>query len=56
MNNYAEELFLSALSRFPTQEERRASLAYMKMYGARQPVCIGILWALIDTTEFIFNH
>jgi hypothetical protein len=51
-----EELFLSSLSRFPTKEEQDKALEHMKSATSKQTACNDILWALINTTEFIFNH
>jgi hypothetical protein len=58
-----EELFLATLTRLPTQEERQWFLDYRdkkKPAGvkeqARRALFVDTLWALINTTEFIFNH
>jgi hypothetical protein len=50
-----EELFLATLSRFPTKDEKVASLNHLKK-GNKQNACNDLLWALLNTTEFVFNH
>ena len=53
-----EELFLAALSRFPTGEERARALEYVAGKGKknRPRAFADVLWALVNTAEFIFNH
>lgn len=51
-----EELFLATVSRFPTETEKQACLKYFEKYPAKTPACNDILWALLNTKEFIFNH
>jgi hypothetical protein len=57
------ELFLATLCREPTAKERQVFLNYRaekKAEGAsaaaRRALFTDTLWALINTTEFIFNH
>jgi hypothetical protein len=51
-----EELYLAALSRYPTKEEMKKALAYLdkqkEMRGGLEDLC----WALLNTREFMFNH
>lgn len=56
-----EELFLATLSRSPTEAEKKTFLDYRERKGnpsgaARRALFNDTLWALINTTEFIFNH
>ncbi len=51
-----EELFLSSLSRLPTPAEQEKATDHLKQATNKQSACNDILWALINTTEFIFNH
>jgi hypothetical protein len=51
-----EELFLRTLSRLPTEKEREKSLGYLSKERDRAVAASDILWALINTTEFVHNH
>ena len=51
-----EELFLATLSRLPTAREKAAAVQYVAGKKDRWKAFSGVLWALINTTEFVFNH
>jgi hypothetical protein len=52
-----DDLYLVALSRKPTKDEMASLLAYIdKRKGKEQAAYEDILWALINTKEFLFNH
>ena len=53
-----EELYLSALSRFPTPDESRKSAQIFAATppATRQRAAEDILWALLNSKEFVFNH
>ena len=51
-----ENLFLATVSRFPTENEFKAFEAYRKKANDRRTAYSDTLWALVNTTEFIFNH
>ena len=51
-----EECFLATLSRFPTNEEKQRTLAYVKERQERPAAWFDVMWALINTREFILNH
>jgi len=50
-----EELFLATLSRFPDEQERQGAREHLKTKG-RKDAFADVLWALINTREFILNH
>jgi hypothetical protein len=54
-----EVLFLSTLSRKPTDEERAKFVAYVEQGGtsnsSRQALG-DVLWALLNSAEFVLNH
>jgi hypothetical protein len=51
-----DELFLATLSRLPTDADRNTFEEYRKAEKDRQAAFSGVLWALINTREFILNH
>lgn len=51
------ELYLLAFSRPPTAEETAVALAHIQKYPDKpQQAYEDIIWALINTKEFLFNH
>src|SRR5688572_16121723 len=51
-----EELFLATLTRVPTANEKAGALEYLKGTKNRAEGLQDVLWALINTREFILNH
>jgi hypothetical protein len=51
-----EELFLGTLSRPPDKAEQRAALEQIRSQYDRRAGFVDILWALVNTREFILNH
>jgi hypothetical protein len=50
-------LYLQALARVPTAEEAKTSEEFLaKRQGNEQEAWEDILWALLNTKEFLFNH
>jgi mono/diheme cytochrome c family protein len=51
------ELYLAAFSRFPTEEELATATGPYDAPGAtRQIATEDVLWALLNSPEFVFNH
>jgi hypothetical protein len=50
-----DELFLSALGRFPTDDERK-TLLELFADGDRQAAVEDVLWAVLNTKEFLYNR
>jgi hypothetical protein len=51
------ELYLATLCRYPTAEElKRAIAAYNMPRATRQSATEDVLWALLNSPEFVFNH
>ncbi|MSR52595.1 MAG: DUF1553 domain-containing protein [Gemmataceae bacterium] len=51
-----EELFLWSLSRLPLADERQICLKYIKDGPTPQRAYEDVLWSLLNTREFLFNH
>jgi hypothetical protein len=51
-----DELFLATLSRAPEQNERPAALDHIRARPDRAAAFFDVLWALLNTREFILNH
>ncbi len=51
-----DELFLAALSRYPTDGEREVMLAAFDGAADRRESVEDVLWTLLNTKEFVFNH
>lgn len=51
-----DELYLSALGRFPTAEERSGVGQVIAAAPSRKEGLEDLLWALLNSAEFVFNH
>ncbi len=52
-----DELYLATLSRYPTAKERALMLkAFAEAEGDRQEAVEDVLWALLNTRGFVYNH
>jgi len=52
-----DEVYLMLYSRWPTEEEKMISLKTIKSNKSnRQKGVEDLMWALINTGEFVFNH
>lgn len=51
-----ERLYLCTLSRFPTQRETQLMLQAFQHSRTRRQAVEDIMWALLNTREFVFNH
>ena len=52
----AEELYICVLSRRPSQEEAAEVTEYLKSAQTRGPALQELVWALLTSAEFRFNH
>ena len=50
------ELFLSTLTRLPTSKERQGALAAIRDAASRKEAFSDLLWALLNSREFLFSH
>ena len=52
-----DEIYLSTLSRFPSEQERELMLQAFEPNGSdRAAAAEDVLWALLNSKEFVFNH
>jgi hypothetical protein len=51
-----EELYLTALGRSPTPAERKRLTEYVDGAKDKQRAVEDVLWAILNTREFMFNH
>jgi hypothetical protein len=51
-----EELYLAAYSRFPTEAERASALRHLKADADRSAALTDLVWAVLNTREFLFQH
>jgi flagellar biosynthesis GTPase FlhF len=51
-----EELFLATLSRLPSSAEKQAALDHVSGKRDRNAGLTDVVWALINTREFVLNH
>jgi len=49
-------LFMNVLSRRPTKTESRVFTNYIGSRGANNTTYVDLMWALINSTEFLMNH
>ncbi len=52
----AEELFLAVLTRPPTEDEKKDVIEVLKDAKDRPAICGELVWALVASGEFRFNH
>ncbi len=51
------ELYLACYARFPTDDELKAATApFTEDPATRRPAIEDVLWALVNSAEFVFNH
>lgn len=51
-----EELYLTVLSRRPSEEEMAAAREYIEKSKSRGEAAIDLVWALINCEEFLYRH
>jgi hypothetical protein len=56
LRRVVDELYLSAVARFPSPEESRRGIQTIATAPNRQQAAEDLLWALVNTKEFVFNH
>ena len=49
-------LYLTILSRYPTDDELKVGAAYVQSAGNRRTAGLDLAWALINSAEFLYRH
>jgi hypothetical protein len=52
----ATDAFLRVLSRRPAADELKAAVTFLESETDRAEACRSLLWSLLATNEFLFNH
>ena len=52
----ATEIFMRVLARQPRADELKAAIDYLASEPDRAEACRSLLWSLLATNEFLFNH
>lgn len=55
-NALLDELYLSALARFPNDRERRSGRDFLAGAEKRSDAAMDLLWSVLNTREFLFQH
>lgn len=55
-NEIADELYLAAFARLPSERERKVIEETLHEVPARQEAWEDILWSLLNSSEFVFQH
>jgi len=51
-----DEIFLRILGRHPRPEELKAAIGFLTLSPDREEAYRSLLWSLLVTNEFLFNH
>ncbi len=51
-----EDLYLTVLSRFPTDDESAVAIEYVQSASSPREGAIDVAWALINSAEFLYRH
>jgi len=50
------ELYLTILSRFPTEQEMKTVTDYMQSTTSKREAAVDLAWALFNSSEFLYRH
>jgi hypothetical protein len=50
------QLYLTILSRFPTEQETKTVMEYVQAATGKREAFVDISWALINSSEFLYRH
>lgn len=56
-NDLVEDLYLTCFSRYPSHEEKAGAVQYLgTRSGQRRKATEDLVWAMMNSLEFVFNH
>ena len=55
-SEHTADIFLRVLGRLPRPEERKAAVDFLEGEPDRVEAYRSLLWSLLATNEFLFNH
>ncbi len=56
LKDLIEELYLGSLSRLPSSDELNTATKYLHGESDKRPAAEDLLWTLLNSKEFMFNH
>lgn len=56
LRDVVDELYLASVSRLPTSDETKTALAYLEQQEDKRQAAEDLLWTLLNSKEFMFNH
>lgn len=56
LKDLVEELYLGSLSRLPSSDELNTATKYLDGESDKRPAAEDLLWTLLNSKEFMFNH
>jgi hypothetical protein len=51
-----DELYLTVLARYPLPAEKEQMLPLLAEAGNQRETCEDIVWVLLNSKEFLYNH
>ncbi|MBC8353389.1 MAG: DUF1549 domain-containing protein [Planctomycetes bacterium] len=51
-----DELYLTCFSRYATDEEKQVAVAYLAGNDSREQAAEDLVWSMMNSLEFLFNH
>ncbi|HUG68763.1 MAG TPA: DUF1549 domain-containing protein [Pirellulaceae bacterium] len=52
----AEELYLTCFNRVPTDAEKQVATVYLTEHDSRRQAAEDLVWSMMNSLEFLFNH
>ena len=56
LDELVDEIYLRAFCREPRPQERAIAVAHLREHGDRKKALENLLWSIVKTKEFLYNH